>query len=61
MKSYTWYNLCIEKKKVLKKYITIQWILKKYNTKKNTLFVNSKYSKISDTHKLLLNLTEKTY
>ena len=61
MKSYTWYNLCIEKKKVLKKYITIQWILKKYNTKKNTLFVNSKNSKISDTHKLLLNLTEKTY
>ena len=35
MKSYKWYNLCIEKKKLLKKYITIQWIQKKYNTKMN--------------------------
>ena len=59
MKSYKWYNLCIEKKKLLKKYITIRWIQKKYNTKMNTILVNSKSSKTSDTHRLLFSLTEK--
>ena len=59
MKSYKWYNLCIEKSKLLKKYITIQWIQKKYNTKMNTILVNSKSSKTSDTHQLLFSLTEK--
>ena len=59
MKSYKWYNLCIEKKKLLKKYITIQLIQKKYSTKKKTLFVNFKNTNISDTHRLLPNPTEK--
>ena len=59
MKSYKWYNLCTEKSKLLKKYITIQWIQKKYNTKMNTILVNSKSSKTSDTHQLLFSLTEK--
>ena len=30
-----------------------------YNTKMNTIFMNSKNSKTSDPHRLLLNLTEK--
>ena len=31
-----------------------------YNTKMNTLFINSKNTKASDLHSLLLNLTDKT-
>ena len=59
MKSYKWYLLCIEKKKLLKKYITTQGIQKKYKTKVNTIFVSSKSSKTCDAHRLLFNLSEK--
>ena len=59
MKSYKWYNLCIEKKKLLKKYITTQGIQKKYKTKVNTIFVSSQSSKTCDAHRLLFNLSEK--
>ena len=38
------------KKKSLKKYIAIQWIQQKYNTKMNIIFMNSKNSKTSDPH-----------
>ena len=31
-----------------------------YNTKMNTLFINSTNTKASDLHSLLLNLTDKT-
>ena len=30
-----------------------------YNTKMNTIFINSKNTKASDLHSLLLNLTDK--
>ena len=32
----------------------------RYNTKMNTIFMNSKSSKTSDPHRLLLNFTDKT-
>ena len=32
----------------------------RYNTKRNTIFMNSKSSKTSDPHRLLLNFTDKT-
>ena len=61
MKSDKSYIFCIEKKKSLKKRITTYWI--QYNrskkTKMDTIFMNSKNSKTSDLHRLLLNLTVK--
>ena len=44
----------MEQNKLLKKYIIILWIQKKYNKKMNTIFMNSENSRKSDPHRLLL-------
>ena len=59
MKSEKSYILCIEQEKSLKKNITIEWIQSRYNTKMNTIFINSRISKTSDRHILLLNHSDK--
>ena len=59
MKSEKSYILSIEQEKSLKKNITIEWIQSRYNTKMNTIFINSRISKTSDRHILLLNHSDK--
>ena len=46
-------------KETTKKFTTIQWIQQRYNTKMNTTFMNSKNSKTSNPHRLLLNFIDK--
>ena len=43
--------------KLLRKYTKISGIQLRHNIEMNTIFMNSKNSKISDPHRLLLNLT----
>ena len=59
MKSSKSYILCIDQKKLLKKYITVLWNQWMNQTKVNTIFMNSENSKTFDPHKLSLNLMDK--
>ena len=36
-----------------------KWVQQRYKKRMDTIFMNSKNSKISDPHRLLLNLTDK--
>ena len=46
----------MEQKKLLKKHTTTQWI---HTNRMNAIFMNSKNSRTSDPHRLLLNLSDK--
>ena len=53
------YTLCIKQIKLLKKYTTIEWMHNSYKNKMDTISMNSKSSKTSNPHILILIFADK--